>query len=509
MKWRAVFPALAALLFAVTASSSAQQQAPLTLEEAIDLAKRTSPTYLQTLNDLAPAGWNVRSANANLFLPSADINFFAAWQDAGEQRLGASTFLEPSVLLSQYQVNLRYQLNGNTLFSPGQRKAEQNAVHGRVENAALDLSTRVTSAYVEVLRLDARAEQAARELRRSQEHLRLAEARQEVGAGTRLETMQAEVARGRAEVDLLIARNAARVAKLRLVEALGVQLPSEQIELVSTFEVFQPQYEIEALITDALAQHPRLVAMKADRSAANASVKVAKAAYFPTLSLTASWSGFAREETDPNITISQSVSSAQRQSLVQTTACTEGNALFGAVGLEPPVSDCSIFAFTTQDSIDFDNEFREINNQFPFAFRNEPVSVSAFVSIPIFSNFDRQVQVEQSIAAKNDIEHQLRAQELRIRADVAEAVYNLETAYEAVMLQRENTERAREELRLSRERYQLGAGTFLELLDSETLGAQAEVDEIEAGFAFHQNLTALEAAVGRPMAVTPGDSQSE
>ena len=135
--------------------------------------------------------------------------------------------------------------------------------------------------------------------------------------------------------------------------------------------------------------------------------------------------------------------------------------------------------------------------------------MSAFVSIPIFSNFDRQVQVEQSIAAKNDIEHQLRAQELRIRADVAEAVYNLETAYAAVMLQRENTERAREELRLSRERYQLGTGTFLELLDSETLGAQAEVDEIEAGFAFHQNLTALEAAVGRPMAVTPGDSQSE
>ncbi len=502
MKWRAVFPALAALLFAVTASSSAQQQAPLTLEEAIDLAKRTSPNYLQTLNDLAPAGWNVRSANANLFLPSADINFFAAWQDAGEQRLGASTFLEPSVLLSQYQVNLRYQLNGNTLFSPGQRKAEQNAVHGRVENAALDLSTRVTSAYVEVLRLDARAEQAERELRRSHEHLRLAEARQEVGAGTRLETMQAEVARGRAEVDLLVARNAARVAKLRLVEALGVQLPSDQIELVSSFEVFQPQYDIEGLITDALARHPRLVAMKADRSAANASVKVAKAAYFPALSLTASWSGFAREETDPNITISQSVSSAQQQA----QGCNEVQQLFGAVGLQPPLCKS---AFTTQDSIDLDNQFREINNQFPFAFRNEPVSVSAFVSIPIFSNFDRQVQVEQSIAAKNDIEHQLRAQELRIRADVAEAVYNLETAYEAVMLQRENTERAREELRLARERYQLGAGTFLELLDSETLGAQAEVDEIEAGFAFHQNLTALEAAVGRPMAVTPGDSQSE
>ena len=67
------------------------------------------------------------------------------------------------------------------------------------------------------------------------------------------------------------------------------------------------------------------------------------------------------------------------------------------------------------------------------------------------------------------------------------------------MLQVTNRERAREELRLSTERYQLGAGTFLELLDSQTLTALAETDYIDAVFGFHLSLAALDAAVGRSL----------
>jgi outer membrane protein len=67
------------------------------------------------------------------------------------------------------------------------------------------------------------------------------------------------------------------------------------------------------------------------------------------------------------------------------------------------------------------------------------------------------------------------------------------------VLQETNRERAREELRLSTERYQLGAGTFLELLDSQTLTALAETDYIDAIFGFHLSMAALEAAVGRTL----------
>ena len=504
MRWSRIPSVVFICLIGFTGGLFAQERAPLTLEQAIDLARRNNPLFQQTLNDLGPAAWGVRAANANLFLPSADISFLGAWQDAGQQRLGAATFPQPSVLLSQYQFALSYTLNGNTLFQPGQRRAERRAVERRIDDAGLQLRNQVTSFYIEVLRLQERAVQAERELRRSEEHLRLAEARQEVGAGTRLETMQADVARGRAEVALLQARNAARVAKLRLVQALGVALPAEQIDLVSTFEIFEPQLQLETLLNDALARHPTLVAFQADRSAANSTVKVAKSSYFPTLSLRASWSGFTREETDPDFTIANSVAQAEGQAATTVLACDQFADLYAATGTPAPspFNNCSAFAFTPADSVALDSNIRRANEVFPFNFENEPLQLSAFFSLPLFNGFGRQLQVEQAISLRNDLDHQVRGFELQIRTDVTEAVHNLETAHQTVMLQQENTERAREELRLARERYQLGAGTFLELLDSETLAAQAEVDQIEAIFGFHQSIAALEAAVGRSVDLT-------
>jgi len=501
MKWTAVPSALLACLLVGVTGLNAQQVVRMTLAEAIELARQNNPTFQQTLNDVAPARWNVRAANANLFLPDASLSFSTSWQDAGQERYGGFTSAQPAILISNYYFRLSYALNGSTLFAPGQRRAERTAVERRIDDAELQLRNSVTSFYIEVLRLQEQAVQAERELRRSEEHLRLAEAREEVGAGTRLETMQADVARGQAEVALLQAQNTARVAKLRLIQALGVQMPADQIELVSEFEVFAPILDLETWVAEAMAAHPTLIAARADREAANSSVKVAKAAYFPTLSLQAGWSGFTREETDPTSSIASSVRGARTNAAATVELCNTFAELYDAsMGSIPPeFNSCSDFAFTEQDSIDIATSIRRQNDVFPFDFQNSPVSVGVSFSLPIFSGFDRQVQVESAIARRNDMDYQVRGLELQIRADVTEAVHNMETAYQTVLLQEENTAMAREEMRLAQERYQLGAGTFLELLDSQTLTAQAEVDQIDAVFSFYQSLTQLEAAVGRPL----------
>ncbi|MGD2216111.1 MAG: TolC family protein [Gemmatimonadales bacterium] len=501
MKWTAVPSTFLACFLVTVTGLDAQQVVRMTLEEAIELARQNNPLFQQTLNDMAPARWNVRAANANLFLPDASLSFSSSWQDAGQEQFGGFTSAQPSILISNYSFRLSYVLNGSTLFAPGQRRAERTAVERRIDDAELQLRNSVTSFYIEVLRLEAQADQAERELRASEEHLRLAEAREEVGAGTRLETMQADVARGQAEVALLQARNTARVAKLRLIQVLGVQMPADQIELVSEFEVFPPRLDLESWVAEAMAAHPTLIAARADREAANSSVKVAKAAYFPTISLGAGWSGFTREETDPAFSIESSVSSARSNAAGTVALCNTFAELYDAStgSIPSEFSSCSDFAFTEQDSIDIANRITRRNDVFPFDFENSPVSVGLSFSLPIFTGFDRQVQVESAIARRNDMDYQVRGLELQIRADVTESVHNMETAYQTVLLQQENTATAREELRLAQERYQLGAGTFLELLDSQTLAAQAEVDQIDAVFSFYQSLTQLEAAVGRPL----------
>jgi outer membrane protein TolC len=208
-------------------------------------------------------------------------------------------------------------------------------------------------------------------------------------------------------------------------------------------------------------------------------------------------------------TITQSLSSAQSNASATVRLCDTFNELYVGSGLPvpPEFSNCSAYAFTPADSVSLVNDIQRENSQFPFSFTNQPLSLSAVFSIPIFSGLDRQLAVEQALTRRNDLDYQVRGYELQITVDVTEAGHNLETAYRTVVLQQENTALAAEELRLARERYQLGAGTFLELLDSQTLAAQAEVDQINAVFAFHQSIAALEAAVGRSLDLRPQPQQ--
>ena len=91
---------------------------------------------------------------------------------------------------------------------------------------------------------------------------------------------------------------------------------------------------------------------------------------------------------------------------------------------------------------------------------------------------------------------QIREQELALEADLSIGIANVQTAYESALLEERNRELADQQLTLARERYQLGAMTFVELVDAQTLLAQAERDRIAAVFAYHDAVTSLEVLVG-------------
>ena len=98
--------------------------------------------------------------------------------------------------------------------------------------------------------------------------------------------------------------------------------------------------------------------------------------------------------------------------------------------------------------------------------------------------------------AEEDVQFQLRSSELAMRTDIASGLANLRTSYQAALIEEENQVWADEQLRLAQERYRLGAATFLELVEAETVKAQADRERIAAIYAYHDALASMESLVG-------------
>ena len=75
----------------------------------------------------------------------------------------------------------------------------------------------------------------------------------------------------------------------------------------------------------------------------------------------------------------------------------------------------------------------------------------------------------------------------------------LQTSFQAIAVQDANRAAARDQLRLARDRYRLGAGTSLEVSDAQNAVQRAEGDYVNSIYDYHKAIAALEAAVGRPL----------
>jgi len=464
----------------------------LTLPEALDIAKESNPSFRAAQNDLSAADWAVRSAYGD-WLPSADISTGASWQGSGEQNIGGFTSEDlgitgqPSYYFSNYRLGAQYSMNGRTLLAPGQAKAQRSATVSSIDNAAAQLAFAVTQAYLGVLRQEEGLALALQELERAQLNLRLAQGQLEIGTATRVEVTQAEVAVGRAQVGVLQAENAVRTTKLRLTQQLGLE-PSVDYALTSDFELAVPEWSEDQLRSLALSENPQLAALRANESSAEYGVKMARSSYFPTLSLSAGYSGFARQASNSDFAVNQ----ARSQVASQQSQCEDLNAIYSRLANPLPLNDCSAIQLTPAG----EQAIRSQNEVFPFDFTNSPPTLGLTISVPIFQGLSRQRQVEDARVQRDDLRYQVREQELQLSADIAAALGSVRTAYETARIEERNQVAADEQLRLAQEQYRLGAQSFLQLVEAETLKAQADRALVDAVFTYHENLASLEATVG-------------
>lgn len=475
--------------------SSLVLESSLSLEEALRIARESNPSYLATRNDRDVAEWELRSAWGSL-LPSASTGTSFGWQGSGEQRLGTLTLSDlgvrsqPSYYSSTYDVGLSLVLSGSSLLQPRRARAELDATDARIRSSEALLQQDVTRLYLDALRQDESLALARSELERAELNLRLARAQVEVGTGTPLDARQAEVAVGRTRVSVLQLENLARTSRLRLLTAIGI-VRDPSVRLTTRFDLDLPELSEELLLQQAIEGNPGLRALRSVESAARVGVRSARAAYLPSLALRAGYSGFTREASDAGFLIEQARGSAQ-QAIQQ---CLAQNEILSRLSPPLPGGDCGALALTSEREA----AIRASNDAFPFDFTRSPASASISVSLPVFQGLGRQRTVEGARAAAEDARLRVREEELRLRAELSAALAAVRTAHASALLEEENGAVADDQLRLAREQYRLGSVSFLQLVEAETLKARADRERINAVFAFHDALSALEALVGTPL----------
>jgi len=487
-------PVLAMALLAAAGPVAAQEvPSALSLAQAIEIARTTNPAFLQTRNDEALADWNVRQAYGQL-LPTASATGGVSWQGSGETQFAGGVTLgdlglgnQPSIYGSSYGINLGYSLNWATIIGPKQSKAQRTATLHGIDVAESNLISQVTSAYVEILRQEDAVRIAEIQLGNNEFNLRLAQGQLEVGQVTPIDVGQAEILVGRAQVSLLQRRNFVTTSRMRLLQMLGLRV-DQRFETTTLFELSEPVWDLQTLTTMALGGNPTLQQRRSSTSAADVGVSSAWSAYMPTLSLNTGWSGFTRQASNTDLQIAQ----AQAGVANSIGQCVRTNDLYSRLADPLPPLDCGAFAFTDAQA----NAINSANSQFPFDFVGSPPRVSLGLSIPIFQGLSRQRNLEAARLQRDDLQQQVREQELAIQADLAISLENIRTLYQSALLEEQNRVLAEQQMNLARERYQLGAITFVELVDAQTLFAQADADRTVAIFLYHDSVTNLEAIVG-------------
>ncbi|MDO8667187.1 MAG: TolC family protein, partial [Gemmatimonadales bacterium] len=128
-----------------------------------------------------------------------------------------------------------------------------------------------------------------------------------------------------------------------------------------------------------------------------------------------------------------------------------------------------------------------------------PWNLAIQVSLPLYDGLQRNVLTAQARAQEDDARQAIRGRELQVRAEVSAAYRAIVAGYQTIALQQSNKSASAEALELATQRYRVGSGSYIELLDARLATERADADYVTAVYDYHKAVAALENAVGRPL----------
>ena len=437
---------LAALL--ATVPLEGQEPRVLSLEDALELARRNNPLLRQAINELelTPAGMR---AAWGAFLPSLSLSL--GTNVNLNRRLQAEDYFgnpiaNPNVewvTASSSSQSVSAQLDlfegGARFHQRGAERARGIARERRVAAEMIATGARVATSFHETIRQSDLLQLEMEILEGKRLDLESTTRLFELAVGSRVDVLAAELEIQQQERAVRQAENEYAKAVLALRAEIIAPDMGEFTTRGTLPEPFDPAALDETgLIGRALDQSPTILQNRAQVDVGRASLSAVRSARLPTISL-------------------------------------------GTYFIQDAYGQEYTAAFK------------------PFATDSRYASARLSLSIPVFTGFSAERNIAEAQVQLANAEEQMRQTRLEIERDVRSRLIDLRGAWDSYRLAELSSEIAEERLRLAREGYRLTTETFADLQLAIEGAANERRTAINARYDFVAARIALEQVVGGPL----------
>lgn len=421
-----------------SASAVAAQPRPITLEEAVGLAKRNAVQVIQARGQARTSAAGVRAAHA-AFLPSVSLTAGATRQfvSGGRTRVenGQVITLPSDPWSSSVGLGANVDLftGGQRFFDLRQARALQIAADVNETAQQYDAALAAKQQFFNALAARESQGAAAAQLEQAEQQRKTAIARTQARVATRSDSLRAEIQYRTAQLAVTDARNALESANASLTRVVGSQQP---VTAMPADSLEHPGLALDEASLRQMAENgPAVRQARAGLDAAKAAQRGAWTDYLP--SLAASYS---------------------------RTGSGTGNA---------PILPGDNFSYSG--------------------------ALRFSASLPLFNQWQREERITQSKVAQENAEAALRDTRLAVAETLTQQLGAFRSAEERVASQAASVAAAEEDLRVQQQRYAVGGSTILDVLTSQTQLNEARSDLIRARYDQRVAKAQLEALVGREL----------
>jgi outer membrane protein TolC len=411
---------------------------PITLAQALELARRNNRDLQVSLLQLQRSQYAVRGAQAAL-LPNFDVTGSVTRSQSASTQLSIERQERQTGISPQNQDQASTGFNGQAqlsynLYTSGSRQASIRAAEEQLRFQELDVERQsevirlnVSTDYYNLQQADESVRINTAAVTNAQASLRDAQALEQAGVGTKFSVLQSQVNLANAQQTLTNSISAQRIARRQLATRLNL---SQSVNVVTADPVRLAglwNQTLEESIILAFQNRPELQQQLAQRNIYEQQRRGALAQIAPQVSLVASYN--LLDQFDDNV------------------AVTDG------------------------------------------------YSVGVQANWRLFDGGAARAQANQR---KTDIaiaETQFAQQRDQTRFEVEQAFSNLQSNLQNVNTATGALEQARESLRLARLRFQAGVGIQTEVIDAETALTRAEGNRVQAILDYNRALASLQRSV--------------